>query len=112
MDYIYIISNDLGYIKVGISKYPKKRLKQLQTGNQNILSLLFTEEFECKRSHLLKIERELHRNLRCMTKSAKGEWFLITEDQLKSIKNTIIWHRIRYESDPMAFNPYFKKSLC
>ena len=44
--YMYIISNDKGYIKVGISKNPKRRLKQLQTGNQNKLTLLFTEEFE------------------------------------------------------------------
>ena len=44
-DYIYIITNELGYIKVGVSKHPEKRVKQLQTGNEHTLSLLFTEEF-------------------------------------------------------------------
>ena len=49
-DYIYVIKNNDNYVKIGVSKHPIKRLKQLQTGNQSKLELLFTEEFECDRN--------------------------------------------------------------
>jgi len=62
-DYMYIISNELGYIKCGVSCNPKRRVKQLQTGNEHKLTLLFTEEFECERKHLLHIEKAVHNRL-------------------------------------------------
>ena len=102
-DYVYIISDNNGYIKVGISKHPEKRLKQLQTGNMNRLQLVFTEEFECKRDHLLKIERLIHRAISNKSKHMKGEWFYIDTLPLEEIKNIIIYHRIRYDADPLAF---------
>ena len=102
-DYIYIISDNQNRIKVGISKNPEKRLKQLQTGHPNKLSLIFTEEFECERAHLLKIEALIHKELRNRTRHMKGEWFYIDENQLQDIKDIITWNRIRYDSDPLAF---------
>lgn len=101
--YMYIISNDKGYIKVGISKNPKRRLKQLQTGNQNKLTLLFTEEFECERNHLLKIEKLVHKDLKSFKSDSVGEWFKINTSDLNKVKNIITWNRIRYDSDPLAF---------
>lgn len=100
--YIYIISDNNGYIKVGISKHPEKRLKQLQTGHPNILTLLFTEEFECKRKHLLKIEKLIHRKIYSIAKHMKGEWFAVSEDQIDKIKHIITWHRIEYDADPIT----------
>lgn len=40
--YIYVIKEEgsKGAIKVGISKHPLNRLKQLQTGNPKVLSLI------------------------------------------------------------------------
>lgn len=102
-DYVYIISDNMGYIKVGISKKPEKRLKQLQTGNMNILQLVFKEEFECKRDHLLKIEKLIHREIARKAKHMKGEWFLIDLNQIEEIKNIIRYHRIRYDCDELAF---------
>ena len=52
--------NSLGYVKIGVSKHPDIRLKQLQTGNETQLNLLFTEEFNCSRDHLLDIENYIH----------------------------------------------------
>lgn len=101
--YMYIISNDKGYIKVGISKNPEIRLKQLQTGNQNKLTLLFTEEFECERDHLLKIEKLVHKDLKSFKSDSVGEWFKINASDLNKVKNIITWNRIRYDSDPLAF---------
>ena len=40
-DNLYIIQSDVtGMIKIGRSKDPQKRLKQLQTGNPNKLKLI------------------------------------------------------------------------
>lgn len=107
-DYIYIISNELGYIKCGVSKHPIKRVKQLQTGNEHQLTLLFTEEFNCERKHLLHIEKEIHRNLQQMATKCIGEWFYLDKYKLDSIKNVITFHRIRYEDDTLAFNKKFR----
>ena len=103
MDYVYIISNNQDAIKVGISKHPDKRLKQLQTSNPNKLSLLFTEEFECSRNHLLKIEKLIHRELTNISKGRVGEWFKVGEEEIDRIKNIIIWNRIRFENDDLYF---------
>ena len=107
-DYIYIISNDLGYIKVGVSNNPERRVKQLQTGNEHKLTLLFTEEFDCTRHHLLHIEKELHKQLRQMTTKTIGEWFFIDDKSIDTIKNTVIYYRIRYENDTLFFESKFK----
>lgn len=107
-DYIYIISNDQGFVKVGVSKDPKRRLKQLQTGNEHKLELLFTEEFECSRKHILRVEKLIHKELKRITTKMIGEWFKIDEDKLTSIKNTIIYHRIRYEDDIDFFERKFR----
>ena len=102
-DYIYIISNDQGFIKVGVSKHPEKRVKQLQTGNENKLTLIFTEEFECARNHLLHIEKSIHSNLKRIATKKIGEWFFVEDSKLESVKNTITYYRIRYEDDTSAF---------
>lgn len=96
-DFVYIISNSKGLIKVGISKNPTRRVKQLQTGNGEVLKLLFTEEFKCPRKKLLQIEDKIHKYLSNMCKKKTGEWFEITDTDLESIKNIITWHRIRYD---------------
>ena len=104
IQYMYIISNDKGYIKVGITNNPTKRLKQLQTGNPNKLSLLFTEEFESPRAHLLKIEKIVHKELQEYKNDSIGEWFKVDESDLENIKNVIKWNRIRYDADLLAFS--------
>lgn len=104
--YIYIIGNSKNYIKVGVSKHPKKRLTQLQTANADKLSLLFTEEFVCTRAHLLNIEKAIHQHIKQIATHCEGEWFYIDEFKLDSVKNTIIFYRIRYEDDALAFVKY------
>lgn len=104
-DYIYIITNELGYIKVGVSKHPEKRVKQLQTGNEHTLSLLFTEEFNCSRNHLLKIEDQIHRTLSLSAEDHRGEWFKLPADKTpQDIQNLITYSRIRFEDDQSYFN--------
>lgn len=107
-DYLYIIGNDKGFIKIGVSNSPQRRCRQLQTGNEHKLTLLFTEEFECDRKHLLHIEKEVHRTLRRISNKCMGEWFEIDENKMDSIKNTLTFYRIRYENDKFAFEKPFK----
>jgi len=96
--YLYIIGNGDGAVKVGLSRNPQKRVKQLQTGNENKLELLFFEEFECERKKVFQVEKMVHRDLGRRCKRKVGEWFYLDSVDLESIKNTIIWHRIRYDN--------------
>ena len=67
-DYLYIIQSDFtGMIKIGRSKDPIKRLKQLQTGNPNMLKLIaYFKDQGWK-------EKFIHENL--SRYRLKGEWF-------------------------------------
>jgi hypothetical protein len=70
MKHIYLIqSQEDGYYKIGVSKHPKKRVKQLQTGNSSELKLIDSYESE----HAHKIERSLQRRYSYLKK--EGEWF-------------------------------------
>ena len=100
--YIYVISDNNGCMKIGIAKDPNKRLRQLQTGHPTKLDILFTEEFYCRRSHLLKIEKLIHKNIKCIAPRMKGEWFEIHMEDLEKIKRIITMHRIQYEDNEIA----------
>lgn len=70
MKYVYLIQSleDSRY-KIGVSKHPKKRVKELQTGNSSEVKLV-----ECYKSELAhKIERTLQRRYSYLKK--EGEWF-------------------------------------
>ena len=56
-------------IKIGRSKYPEKRLKQLQTGSSNRLKLIASFEGWGWR------ERTLHDRLKQWRVRNNGEWF-------------------------------------
>ena len=67
-DDLYIIQSDVtGMIKIGRSKNPEKRLKQLQTGNPNRLKLIATFKGQGWK------EKLIHEDLKRWRK--KGEWF-------------------------------------
>lgn len=70
MKHIYLIQSleDSRY-KIGVSKHPNKRLKQLQTGNSSELKLV--ESFQT--DYAYKIERTLQRKYSYLKK--EGEWF-------------------------------------
>ena len=69
--HLYIIQSDnTGNFKIGRSKHPNKRLKQLQTGNPNKLKLILVLE---NQGHQ---EKYLHNRInRWIRKKSKGEWF-------------------------------------
>jgi hypothetical protein len=70
MKYIYLIQSlENSYYKIGVSKHPKKRLKQLQTGNSSELKLV--EIYQSEFAH--QIEKTLQRRYLHLHK--EGEWF-------------------------------------
>lgn len=70
MSHIYLIQNlETSKYKIGISKNPKKRIKQLQTGSGEELKLI--HEFKSEVSK--KIESALHGRYKHL--NTHGEWF-------------------------------------
>lgn len=68
--YVYAIQNTTtGNIKLGISRNPEQRLKQLQTGNDCTLKLVAYKKAENK----FKDETTLHYNY--SSAHVRGEWF-------------------------------------
>jgi predicted GIY-YIG superfamily endonuclease len=81
MKSIYLIQSlENGYYKIGVSKHPNKRLKELQTGNSSELKLidLYQSEFA------YQIEKTLQRRYSYLKK--EGEWFDL------SIENEVIFN--------------------
>jgi hypothetical protein len=84
MGYVYLLlqidfDGNESY-KIGITKNdPNKRVKQLQTGNPNKISL--HRKYESK--NYLKVERWLHRKYQGKTE-AKNEWRTLTDEQVFS----------------------------
>ena len=77
MKYVYLIQSlEDGYYKIGVSKHPKKRVTQLQTGNSSELKLI--ESYQTEYAH--KVERALQNRYSYLRKV--GEWFdlSISED--------------------------------
>jgi hypothetical protein len=82
-DYVYFIAkpyqpHEAISIKIGYSKHPTKRLRQLQTGNDCKLELIHT--ITCVRYSGKAVEQRLHSML--FGRKARGEWFVVSPDLL------------------------------
>ena len=85
MRYVYLIleGNIHGeeLYKIGITKNdPQLRVKQLQTGNPNQVSLLHAYESK----NYKKVEQWMHRKHAQSKTLAKNEWFNLTDEQVFS----------------------------
>lgn len=100
--YIYLITDDISY-KIGISKNdPYERLKTLQTGSANSLSIVHI--FQSKYANIL--EKTLHRIFE--QEHHRGEWFNLSKEHIdmfveQCIKNEAIFDELYKD------NYYFKK---
>jgi len=83
MKYIYLIQSlENGYYKVGVSKHPQQRIRELQTGNSSKLKLI--ETYQSELAH--QIERALQRRYEHLRK--EGEWFnFFLQEEVTFIKN-------------------------
>lgn len=78
--FIYVIApRPEGPCKIGLSGNPNRRLRQLQTGHPEPLSLYHTMEVEAGRVALL--EKLIHKTLRVWKQ--KGEWFRLSVEECK-----------------------------
>ena len=88
--YLYVIGKytDLnGPCKLGISVNPDRRLKQLQTGQSELLTVHHREEAPADKVRLF--ERLLHRDIHHLRLS--GEWFDLTvEHAIQILQHTLI----------------------
>jgi hypothetical protein len=89
MGFIYLInSGTTDKYKIGVSKNPPNRKKELQTGNPQDLILVDYYESE----NYQKIETILHRNLKHKKyieddfRNLKGEWFILTNEDVLNFK--------------------------
>jgi predicted GIY-YIG superfamily endonuclease len=74
--YVYLITNNLNQYKIGISKNPKRRIKELQTGNDS--NLFIVNQYKSEK-HYKKIETALHHTYKHC--NVINEWFELTNDQ-------------------------------
>ena len=92
--YIYIIGADKPPYKVGISKNPERRLKNLQTASPHKLRIHVKQPTDAVK--VKQLETLIHRNL--SNYHTLGEWFNL---DLEKLKLQIEYALIRYEDDPM-----------
>lgn len=77
--YVYCIRAATGHVKVGISRNPDARLRQLQTGHPEALTMVWSEPVATKRAG--SVERAIHQAL--SEKHLRGEWFTVTPDEAR-----------------------------
>lgn len=96
MSYVYLIQNlETSKYKIGISKNPKKRIKQLQTGSGEEIKLIHEFKSEFPR----KVETAMHNRYGHLR--AHGEWFYlsISEDVVFIQECTKIEKNIQFLKD-------------
>ncbi len=85
---VYIMTSGKSRFKVGISKHPTKRVKQLQTGNPDPIKLLWVSEMK-EGIKASSAESTIHSVLKEMGLHATGEWFNMSDDQVVELASTM-----------------------
>lgn len=89
--YLYVMSAGV-MVKIGFSKAPERRLRQLQTGQGETLVLIHKEAVATE--IVRPLEKVLHADLR--HHRIRGEWFnLSPEDAILEVKHAVM----RYENE-------------
>lgn len=80
--------------KIGISKNPQKRLKQLQTGHSEKLFIHY--KLKCSnKQEAKKFEQRIHKNLKHL--KTQGEWFQLSPKECsEEINYILIENNYRY----------------
>lgn len=78
--FVYILHSENDFYKIGRSINPHNRLKQLQTGSNKKLRLLYY----LKVQNMIKAERSLHAIFSAGRK--QGEWFKLTDRDVELLK--------------------------
>ncbi len=81
--YVYLISGEPHWYKIGSSKHPEIRLKQLQTGNRTHLKLRHVIKCECRPAK--SVERKIRQFFPFV--KYRGEWLNLSHEQINFIKS-------------------------
>ena len=80
LGFVYFVATaDKQSVKIGCAKNITKRLKDLQTGNQQLLIVLA----EIPTEKMLRLERELHERFK--KDRVRAEWFTMSKDIVELI---------------------------
>lgn len=103
--FVYLIADyDNNAYKIGASRNcTTKRMKQLQTGNSNELTLLYTYKTEFP----YRLETILHNRFK--HKQIQNEWFALDNYDIKNFDK--ICEDINKTIQIMKDNPFFSKNL-
>lgn len=82
--YLYIMRNELGMLKVGISKTPEKRARNLSTGSGLNTDLL---SYYAGKFPAVEVENDIFSKLKTHIKL--GEWFKVDTVTVKQIEDII-----------------------
>ena len=93
IEYVYVIKDKHNRYKIGSSKHPRKRLKQLQTGNSE--KLLLCHLIKCTRYPAKHLEKRIHYWFRFnkiktnngLLQKLQGEWYCLNEEELEFLKS-------------------------
>lgn len=85
----YFAIDDSGLVKIGRSDNWKKREYQLKTGNANAKIILVLKD---------NMETELHKKF--YDKQYRGEWYMITKDDIISIMNS---YNVEYKDENIGY---------
>jgi hypothetical protein len=91
--FIYAIGTETRQ-KIGFSKDPRARLKQLQTGNAE--QLVLHHYIEVPEDRLRLLEKFLHKDIGY--KKLKGEWFSMTKNE---VVDYLTFAEITWVGDPL-----------
>lgn len=80
MNYCVYFITDGEFVKIGVAASLPNRIKQLQTGNPRKLSAMYVIDAGTQKE-ALKVEANLHKIF--SDKQCIGEWFNITENDVK-----------------------------
>ena len=105
MGYVYLICDpSQNTYKIGVTRnIVQKRLKKLQTGNSSELHIVNTVETK----YPFRLETLLHNKYK--HKKVYGEWYNLSDDEVKSFKSTC--DNLINIMDSMSDNPFFMKSI-
>jgi len=85
--YVYLIHSETDHInqyKIGISKHPENRIKELKTANPNIVGVV--DKYLCDSREIAhKVETWFHKYYRIF--NIDGEWFMLDENELIDFTN-------------------------
>lgn len=80
--YLYAIADHTNQlIKLGYAQNPQQRCAQLQTGNPNVLSVIWSTAIDQSRARI--VEQKIHREYN--HKRVRGEWFRMSAAEAEQV---------------------------